>query len=167
MLIEEFIIYKYDNVFYTKEELEEMGFVYMCGREDFKCLKENSIDYEILEKSKLCESFHSIYDYLNFDEERLTGKFLYDFGNHGLILDVDKYYGIRYKKSKTSEIVQIFSEKSECNRAYIQLEVEIEKMFEKFHQHTRDEYNNASKELLNQKKQKETREKVLNLINKK
>lgn len=167
MLIENFIIYKYDNVFYTKEELEQMGFVYISGREDFTSLKEKSINYEITTKYSLGESFYSIEDYLNLSEKHLIGQFLYDFGDHGLILGVEKYYGIRYKNQGKVKIIKLFNSEIECSDAYLKIETEIESKFEKLSHCANDIHNNQSIEMLNQEKEKETRQKVLNLINKK
>jgi hypothetical protein len=48
--------------FYTKEELEQIGFIYMCSREDYVCLKENTPNYEIIEISGICEFVYFIQD---------------------------------------------------------------------------------------------------------
>jgi hypothetical protein len=166
MVIENFIIYKYDNVFYTKEELEQMGFIYMCSREAYICLKENNPNYEIVEISGICESVHSIQDYLNFEDKYLIGKFLYDFCEHGLILGVEKYFGIRYKSQNKEEIIQLFGDESECYKAYLKLDSEIKKMFENFSHNTTHMHKEDCIELMRQSQEKETRNKVLSLINK-
>lgn len=38
MLVEKFVIFKFENIFYTKEELEELGFRYMTSKEDYIAL---------------------------------------------------------------------------------------------------------------------------------
>jgi hypothetical protein len=166
MLIENFIIYKYDNVFYTKEELEQMGFIYMCSREDYMCLKGNTPNYKIIEISGKCEFVHYIEEYLHFEEKDLIGKFLYDFSDHGLILGVEQYFGIRYKNEDNEEIVQLFADEGEWYDAYLKIDSEIKKMFENFSRNTTYIYKEYGAELIKQSKVKETRNKVLSLINK-
>ena len=163
MVIEKFITYKYDNVFYTKEELEEMGFTYMKDKEDYKSLKVDSINYEIIRKSSISESIHCIEELLKLDEERLAGQFFYNFGDHGLILDVEKYYGIKYKYQGKVKMIKLFNDESKCSTAYYKIDTQITKTFESLDNINYKENN----EVLIQEQAKETKQKILSFINEK
>lgn len=169
MLVEKFVIYKFDNVFYTKEELEDLGFRCMTSRGDYVNLKsEKSKDYEIREKSYISESINLVDDYLNYDSKFIEGKFLYDFGDSGLILDVDRYYGLRCKNKNTNkgELIQLFRSKYDCDEAYEKIKKGINDYFDKLANDAPIMYVEDSKELVRQEEEKETRQYIFSLLNK-
>lgn len=169
MLVEKFVIFKFDNVFYTKEELEALGFKYMIDKNDYVALNsEKKQNYEIKEQNRICESIHLLDDYLNYDNKLIEGKFLYDFGNSGLILDVEKYYGLRYKNKGTNKgkLIQLFKYESDCDRAYEKIKKGIYDYFEEFSKSEPSMYVEDSKELIRQEEEKETRQYILSLLNK-
>lgn len=88
--------------------------------------------------------------------------------NSGLILDVEKYYGLRYKNKGTNkgESIQLFSDKSDCDRAYEKIKKGIYDYFEEFSKSEPSMYVEDSKELIRQEEEKETRRYILSLLNK-
>lgn len=169
MLIEKFVIFKFDNVFYTKEEWEALGFKYMINKYDYIALNsEKNQHYEIKEQSYVSESIYLLEDCLNYDDKLIEGKFLYDYGNSGLILDVEKYYGLRYKNMVTNkgELIQLFRYESDCNRAYEKIKKGINDCFDELANSEPIMYVEDSKELIRQEAEKETRQYILSLLNK-
>ncbi len=168
MLIEKFEIYKFKNVFYTKEELEELGFIYMESREDYFNLdSEKKGYYEIIEKSYFSESTHSLKEILDLDDRFIKDKFFFDLGNSGLILEVKKYYGIRFKKGlNKEELIQLFEDENDCIAAYKKIEQGINENFEELTEKVPNSFVEDSRELIRQNAEKETRQFILSLINK-
>ncbi len=166
MLIEKFEIYKFKNVFYTKEELKELGFIYMESKEDYSILDNKSENYEITEKSPFSESVHSLKEFLNFNERHIIDKFFIDLGNSGLIIDVNKYYEIRCKKEDKEEIVQLFEDENDCIAAYKKIEQGINENFKELTEKVPIRFVEDSKDLIRQNAEKETRQFILSLINK-
>lgn len=116
--MEKFTVYQYNNVFYFKDFFEKLGFQ-LYNENDYKTLRDKKEPtYEITLKSSLCESKYSLNDILT----NLYDHFFIDYGETGLVLDTDPYYGIAYE-----EATCIFSSKKERDSAYYQLEESLKK----------------------------------------
>lgn len=124
--------------------------------------------YEIKEQSRICESIYLLDDCLNYDDKLIEGKFLYDYGNSGLILDVEKCYGLRYKNKgiNKGESIQLFSDKSDCDRAYEKITKGINDYFLELAKSEPSMYVEDSKELIRQEEEKEIRKYIFSLLKK-
>ncbi len=125
--MEKFSIFSFDDIFYSKSEIEEMGLLHL----NYEALKEllrekNKKGYFITTHSSMTESRYSLEEYL--DTYHNTGDemvFFKDAGNSGICIDFKEYYGIRFHE----EIV-LFSNIFTRDREYQKMESNLLKQFE-------------------------------------
>lgn len=93
--MEKFEVYRFDEVFYTKEEIEAMG-LSLYGYEELKNLltKKNGAPYEVITYSPMTETNRSLSEYVNkFDRDSTV--FMKDCLNRGVVIDFEFFYGIQ------------------------------------------------------------------------
>ncbi len=93
--MEKFEAYRFDGVFYTKEEIEAMG-LSLYGYEELQNLlkAKNGAPYEVTTYSPIVEVTHSLSDYIDkFDQNSIV--FMKDGLNRGVVIDFECFYGIQ------------------------------------------------------------------------
>lgn len=93
--MEKFETYRFDGVFYTKEEIEAMG-LSLYGYEDLKSLlkAKNGAPYEVTTYSPIVEVTHSLSDYIDHFDQNST-VFMKDGLDRGVVIDFEFFYGIQ------------------------------------------------------------------------
>lgn len=116
--MEKFTVYQYNNVFYFKDFFEKLGFQ-LYSENDYKKLQmEKTASYGIVFKDSFSEKEYLLSD---ISDEFYEQPFK-DYGEKGVVLDTDIYYGIAHE-----EATCIFSSKEERDNAYYQLGESLKK----------------------------------------
>ncbi len=120
--MEEFEIYCFDDIFYTKEEIEDMG-LSLFGYTDFKRFLDEQADslYQVTTHTSVSESTLDLGTYLSkFDQEREV--FARVIPGHGImVIDFKCYYGIKH-----DDQVLLFSSKIERDDTYRKINNSVE-----------------------------------------
>ncbi len=97
--MEKFEVYKFDNVFYTKEEIEKMGLSLFDYDELKKLAKDKDIQqYTIAIYSPSTRKCDSLSNYLEtFNKDKMV--FLMDCGDCAAVVDFTFLYGIRFNEN--------------------------------------------------------------------
>lgn len=163
MIIEEFIVYEYNKIFYKKEELEEIGFCYIEDKNEFENIREKNRNYIVAVKQSNNEENYTIDEYLKKINKNFNGEFFCDFGENGIVLELEKHYGLIYKCGNQIR-KQLFCSKESSIHAQMVLEKKIEELFDDFH--NRSALPSINNEYIRQEQEKITRQKVLSFANK-
>lgn len=91
--MQKFETYYYDEVFYSKKEIEAMGLKLYCIKNLLKEIKNKNDFYDlIIYYSKGVQHSSLNIFFQTVEQEKV---FFKDFGNHGIIIIFDKHYGVR------------------------------------------------------------------------
>lgn len=157
--MEKFITYKYDGIFYSKKELEQMGFIFVSSTADLENIRDikledcNLTDYIITEKDSMMENTHNIQEWIDFSYKHIDERFFADYGQFGIFLSTQKFYGIKHNDN-----VWLFEYEQDFNTAINDLD---EIIMNKMQALSLDNYNNEK--YIRQSKESEMRNKILNI----
>ena len=97
--MEKFETYRFDDVFYTKEEVEALG-LSLFGLEELKKIldQQDQVLYQVTERNPILESTMDLETYLdNFDPDRkVWAKVNPGDPCHIVVIEFEFYYGIKH-----------------------------------------------------------------------
>lgn len=136
--MQKFEIYHYDRVFYSKEEIETMGLKLCAIKNLLKLTKNKNNFYDlVIYYSKAVQHTSLDMYFQNLKHEKV---FFKDFGDHGVIIMFDKYYGVMFGSQSF-----VFDTEQERKEFIHNPELVVREKFDNFYTNTSSintKYNN-------------------------